>query len=411
MQAPQIRRVLSLPSPLALLLALIASTPALGFAGSPPAPDGLGPWAVGHTSFEIVDGSRDDRPLPIEAWYPADREDAVGEATEYVLIPPFIALASTVAIEGIPVLDRPWLPLVVFSHGSGSLNIQSTELMETLASHGFVVVAPSHTGNTINDPAPDPFPVIAVDRPLDVSFLIDQMLERSEDPEDPFHHRISPFAIGVVGHSFGGYTALAMAAGFGDQVSPDPRVRAIVPTSAVTALHTDEELASIRIPTMWIGGTLDTTVPIDPETTRAFELLSSRHLYRADITGATHSHFSNVCAIADVLIGYGFTPDRWPGSIAEPLLPYYEEACAPGVFPIEESQRIQALYTVAFLRRHLYLDLRYARFLTERYAETHEPDVIFFDASRRDCGMGFEMVVILPPLVWFARRRQPSARI
>src|SRR4030042_5060502 len=102
------------------------------------------------------------------------------------------------------------------------------------------------------------------------------MLERSEDPEDPFHRRISPFAIGVVGHSFGGYPALAMAAGFGDQVSPDPRVRAIVPTSAVTALHTDEELASIRIPTMWIGGTLDTTVPIDPETTRAFELLSSR---------------------------------------------------------------------------------------------------------------------------------------
>lgn len=394
----------------ALLVALIASAPALGFGGPPPAPDSLGPWAVGHTSFEIVDSSREDRPLPIEAWYPADPEDAVGDVTEYMLIAPFISMESPVAIEDIPVLGRPWMPLVVFSHGSGSLNIQSTALVETLASHGFVVVAPNHTGNIINDPAPDPYPVVAVNRPLDVSFLIDQMLERSRDPADPFFFRISPFAIGVVGHSFGGYTALAMAAGLEDQVPPDPRVRAIVPTSAVTSLHSDEELASITIPTMFVGGTLDTAVPIDPETIRAFGLLSSRHLYRADIVGATHSHFANICDIAGVLIGWGFTPDQWPGTVAEPLLPYYEEACTPEAFPADECLRIQSLYTVAFFQRHLRLDLRYDRFLKESYAQAHEPDVIYFDASHWECGMGIELVLILPPLIWLGSRTRRSAR-
>jgi predicted dienelactone hydrolase len=161
---------------------------------------------------------------------------------------------------------------------------------------------------------------------------------------------------------------------------------------------------------MLIGGTLDTAVPIDPETIRAFELISSRHLYRADIVGATHSHFANICDIADVLIAGGFTPDRWPGTVAEPLIPYYEEACVPEAFPAEEVQRIQALYTVAFFRRHLYLDLRYERFLKERYAEANEPDVIYFDASRWQCGNGFEMALILPPLIWLGRRTRRIAR-
>jgi predicted dienelactone hydrolase len=300
------------------------------------------------------------------------------------------------------------MPLVVFSHGSGSLNIQSTGMMELLASHGFVVVAPNHTGNTIWDSPGDPFAETAVNRPLDVSFLIDHMLARSEDPGDPFYHHISPLSIGVVGHSFGGYTSLAMPAGLDGQVPPDPRVRAIVPTSAVTSLHTDEELASITIPTMLIGGTLDNVIPIDPDTIRAFELISSRRLYRADIVGATHSHFANICDIGNALIDVGLPIETWPFIGAGDLVFYYNEACVPGVFPVDEARRIQTLYTVAFFRRHLYLDLRYARYLKERYAEANEPDVIYFDATRLQCGRGFELLAILPPMIWLGKRTRLS---
>ena len=44
------------------------------------APDELGPYAVGHTSFMLVDAARDDRELPVDVWYPVDDADA---ATQY----------------------------------------------------------------------------------------------------------------------------------------------------------------------------------------------------------------------------------------------------------------------------------------------------------------------------------------
>ncbi len=39
-------------------------------------------------------------------------------------------------------------PLVIYSHGNGGLRYVSAFLTEHLASHGFVVMAPDHTGNT-----------------------------------------------------------------------------------------------------------------------------------------------------------------------------------------------------------------------------------------------------------------------
>lgn len=42
-------------------------------------------------------------------------------------------------------------PLVVYSHGNGGLRYVSAFLTEHLASHGFIVVAPDHVGNTAID--------------------------------------------------------------------------------------------------------------------------------------------------------------------------------------------------------------------------------------------------------------------
>ena len=42
--------------------------------------------------------------------------------------------------------------LLVFSHGYRAINTQSTDLMEALASHGFVVASPEHTGNAQGSP-------------------------------------------------------------------------------------------------------------------------------------------------------------------------------------------------------------------------------------------------------------------
>ncbi len=265
-------------------------------------------------------------------------------------------------------------PLIVFSHGNGGISVQSTNLCETLASHGFVVTAPNHTGNTAGDAfftASDPFAVSARNRPRDVSAVIGRMIERTRTPGDRLHRVVNPYRIGVTGHSFGGFTSLAVAGGYGDY-APDPRVRAILPIAPAARLLTDETLSSIRIPLLVLGGTLDTTTPLEPNSRIAFELPASRRVYRADVIDGTHSHFASVCVLGDVLFGYG-APLAWVASI----VPGYLETCGAGALPIATAERIQNFYAVSFFRRHLMQDARYEVFLTEEWAQIMEPGVAF----------------------------------
>jgi predicted dienelactone hydrolase len=197
------------------------------------------------------------------------------------------------------------------------------------------------------------------------------------------------------------------------EVAPDPRVRAIVPIAGVTSLFGDEELESIQIPTLLLGGTEDTVVPIDPQTVRAMELIEAFHLYRVDIDGATHTHFSNVCDIGNTLIGLGFPPELWslfPGG--DILIEAWAETCSEEAFPIEEAVRLQNLYTVSFLRRHLRLDLRYSPYLTESYSQENEPFATLYRANPIPwgCGLGFELTLALPLLMALRRRGRKTAR-
>ena len=78
---------------------------------------------------------------------------------------------------------------MIFSHGYEGINKQSVDLMETLASHGFVVAAPEHVGNSQSVPG-DTFDVAAANRVPDVSFLIDTMIAKHRDATDPFAGRL-----------------------------------------------------------------------------------------------------------------------------------------------------------------------------------------------------------------------------
>ena len=346
-------------------------------------PRDLGPYAVGHSVFDATDPAR-DRTLRTEVWYPVDPDDAVGEPTFYDFQFLGLGLVSPVAIEDAPITADTWRPLVVFSHGSCGVSFQSTPLMEHLASHGFVVVAPNHKGNTVNEclgGGGDPFAVSAADRPADVSFLIDLFLAKTMDPDDAFFARVNPFAVGVAGHSFGGYTAIAMATGIdapslGLHVEPDPRVRAIAPIAPASEFFSDAELASIRVPMFLLGGTIDDTTPIEPNTTRPWELASARPIYRADLIGAGHLHFANACAIGQALLDFG-VPERQIGN----YVPGYDDTCGADDFPIEEAQRLESFYVTAFFKRTLLHDDRYDAFLSPDYAAANEPLVAY---SRKD---------------------------
>ena len=190
-----------------------------------------GPFGVGHSAFTAIDPQRENRSLAVDVWYPVDDEDRGDSAPTSYELAPGIGLTSEVAADDLPVSSRPEQTLLIFSHGYGGINTASVVLMETLASHGFIVIAPEHTGNSQSS-GEDTFDEAAANRVPDVSFLIDTMTGRSGDPDDMFYQRVNTDRVGVVGHSFGGMTAVGMAAGWAGAV-PDPRVEAIVPISAV----------------------------------------------------------------------------------------------------------------------------------------------------------------------------------
>jgi len=399
-------------------LAALLAVPAL--AGSPPAPDRPGLFEVGHTVFSITDAARDDRTLEVQLFYPADPGSGGGEHSYYLTMDIGVAVVgatSEIAYDDIPASGQGPFPLIVFSHGATSLNIQSVRLLEMLASHGFVVAAPNHTGDTTLDMMQGTQLAqeeIARHRPADVGFMIDEMIERGRTADDALEGRVDAERIGVTGHSFGGFTTLVSASGIARDemvVEPDPRPGAFMPISVAGSEEIDDErLAAVTRPFLFLGGTADQMTPIDPETTRPWELLGSPERYRVDVTGATHTHFANVCEVGDALIEAGLEQETWPSIGAEQLVDLYDRTCTGDALPLATAQRIQNLYAVSFFRRHLAGDMRYATFLTEAYAAASEPEVAFFTTvpapgggDGKGCGIGFELLALLPLLA--ARRR------
>jgi predicted dienelactone hydrolase len=164
-------------------------------------------------------------------------------------------------------------------------------------------------------------------------------------------------------------------------------VAAIVPISAVVvpelqsdtrtspnAGFTREQLGSIRVPVMLVGGTEDIDVLIENNEIAFDQLINAPRVYRVDVIGANHTHFANVCTIGDYLIEQGLTQDVWPNLGAEGLLEPYEMTCGPEAFPIGEAERLTNHYAVAFFKRHLLGQAGYDAYLSAEFAET-EPAI------------------------------------
>lgn len=318
-------------------------------------PDELGPFAVGHATTEAFDPER-DRHVPVTLWYPAGASD--GELARYPYVDG-IEVVSDVAVEGAPVADGRF-PLIVFSHGFGGTPAQSPFLTEALASHGFVVAAPAHVGNTAFDVAAGTdvdMGQSAGDRLPDVSLVIDDVLARDTDPEDLLAGHVDIDRIGVTGHSFGGFTTLAVAAEV-DGEPYEPRVDAIAALAPGSRLS-DEALRSIEVPTLLMGGTLDATTPIEPNVTRPWELIAADDLYRVDVVDAGHLAFADPCAQRDAAVGLDVAD-----ATAVVLEVSAVDACGPDRIDADEAHRLIARYVVAFFEVHLAGEAAYDRYLT-----------------------------------------------
>src|SRR5438874_9964634 len=107
----------------------------------------------------------------------------------------------------------------------------------------------------------------ARNRALDVTFAINQ-LEKIDQQDSPLSHRLDLSRIGVAGHSFGAYTALAIAGetfllpGGKEASLADSRVKAAIPMSAPLGSskpHLDAAFAKIKIPCLHMTGTRDSS--------------------------------------------------------------------------------------------------------------------------------------------------------
>jgi dienelactone hydrolase len=179
-----------------------------------------GPYAVGvrqtHISspFGSADGEGESdsvRSLPTEIWYPAESGQDESENAAHPL-----GLDHR-ATPGLTPTSAP-CPLVAFSHGNSGFRQQSTFLTTHLASWGFVVVAPDHVGNTFNEmmQLPDEDARRSThqrarrQRPHDIHAVIRALLdEKHLSNERP---SLDPERLGLLGHSFGGWTALKVPA-------------------------------------------------------------------------------------------------------------------------------------------------------------------------------------------------------
>lgn len=343
-------------------------------AAAGPAPDRPGPFAVGRDTYTIPNAGQPGRTLTVDVWYPADPSRAEGARKAGYTVIPGVVIPARNAYTGLPVSTKGPFPLVVYSHGSGGLRFVSSFLTETLASHGFVVVAADHTGNTAIDAVTGQNVSQAqneINRLSDMRAVIDDAVARSAGGGDLLSGSIKPDAIGAIGHSYGGFTALATPTGHRG-IAPNTKVRAVVGLAPYTVPMTDAELESLDVPTMLISGTKDTTTSVAKNTERPWELIPGRPLYRVDLENAAHHSFDDVCYYKSLK---SQLPDA-PQVLITAVEDYAKTGCAKGLMPIARANRLIEEYTIAFLLDELAGQDGYAAYLTPEYA-AGQPGVQF----------------------------------
>ncbi|MEO1790933.1 MAG: alpha/beta hydrolase [Cyanobacteria bacterium J06629_19] len=215
-------------------------------------------------------------------------------------------------------VNAPPAGIVVISHGLAGDRKGFDTVAEHLASHGYAIAALEHPGSNtarlyevfrgVADEVADPTEFS--DRPRDVSYLLDE-LTRLNAPGGTLAGQLDPERIGIIGHSFGGYTALALSGAQLDYdtlrtncsstdfiysganpsiglqctalLAPhqfsadleDDRIQAVIALNPVTSsLFGPQGFAQIDIPSLIVSGSVDPLAPALLEQIRPFTWLN-----------------------------------------------------------------------------------------------------------------------------------------
>ncbi|MDB9525931.1 alpha/beta fold hydrolase [Oscillatoria sp. CS-180] len=216
------------------------------------------------------------------------------------------------------------LSLVVISHGLGASRTDFAAMAEHLASYGFAVAVPDHPGSNTsyqleflaNLSYEGLNPLEFVYRPWDIKTILNSL---AADPT--YAQRFNLEDVGIIGHSFGGYTALALAGAplnrkrveadcdpvqyvlnlstllqcratlLPDETYDlaDDRIGAVMAYSPVTSvLLGPESLSEVKTPVMIIASATDFVAPAIPEQIHPFFWLGTTEKYLTTFQPASH---------------------------------------------------------------------------------------------------------------------------
>jgi predicted dienelactone hydrolase len=302
-----------------------------------------GSHAVGYREFATTGAQ--EQPLAVRAWYPAVRTNAEPPPIDYTAPNKFgeaitpgeqiTSIGHALADAQPEQADEPY-PLVVFSHGFSLSPIVYSTLVEHYASQGYVVLAPEH--NESFDGSLTGFWQELIDRPVDISRTIDYA-EQLTKPGEALAGLIDLDNVAVVGHSYGGYTALAAAgarfdfaayktrcaaltaddplnffcapianeskmakrAGLDEVPSGlwpsfgDPRVTAAISMAGDAYPFDQRGLAALKVPIMAMGGTIDDGTPYTWGAKLTYDHAGSENKTLVTFPGAGHMLFVDPC--------------------------------------------------------------------------------------------------------------------
>jgi len=220
-------------------------------------------------------------------------------------------------------------PVVVLSHGFSSNRKDMHYIAEHLASHGYVVAAVEHIGSNQEytvDLTKSRLTVIKpqefLERPQDISFILDELAQLNQKDKHPLQGKLATNNAMIIGHSFGGGTALSIA-GAELQVDSlkkrcpqvldttvstaeglqcvaaklpenryqlrDPRIKRAIALNPTSSLMFGETgLEKVQVPTLILSSSADRTTPALTEQIIGFSKIPAPK-WLVGIVGATHS--------------------------------------------------------------------------------------------------------------------------
>ncbi|MCE9577439.1 MAG: dienelactone hydrolase family protein [Deltaproteobacteria bacterium] len=305
---------MSLSRGLALALLVVA---ACGGTDPDTSVEAAGAFAVGTAHVTLTDTAR-SRDLSTQIWYPATADAAAAATTGFPIeqledeprrttyagllaaAPACPTRTAHAALGAAPAAGS--FPLVMFSHCHNCTRFSEMTVAERLASHGFVVVAVDHQGNTVydhldgHDEALDtPY---LMTRAADIRYALDQVLAGTAPIPADVAATVDPTRVGMFGHSFGGVTAGLVA-------QDDSRIKASLAIAAPmdNPLIPGVMIENLHVPLMFIVAVEDNSITeIGNKFIRKNFDEAVAPAWKIEVADAGHWSFSDVDGAADIFM-------------------------------------------------------------------------------------------------------------